>query len=405
VLASEHSIVVYQDGKAHPDRLMRSTHAAYAEYADRLLAVYRSGAGATRRELHRSVDGVFAEVADCPARRIAAFKKLLDDASVFDTDPAGAAAELRLKVFAFAAAYHPLVVDRDTLFDSAESEVKDLVAREFGRPWKEIESALYADVMDFQPLVSFDGYPDAAALLSRYNVAQVQAALYRAERMSVTATGDFKTILRHAKLARLMHEIARLPTGGYQIDLEGPASILIETRRYGVAFARFLPALVACRGWSARAELQTPWRTRCVLELSSDDGLTSHLPEPDAFDSSVEESFAAKFGAEPRRGWRLVREGAVLHEHQTAFVPDFAFHHEDGTEVLMEIVGFWSPGYLAQKRETVRKFRKHRMLLAVPEKSLSPGAEDRDDVVAYKTALTIEPVLAALDRARAAAGS
>ncbi len=36
-------------------------------------------------------------------------------------------------------------------------------------------------------------YPDAAALLRRYNVAQLQAALYRAERLVVTASEDFKT--------------------------------------------------------------------------------------------------------------------------------------------------------------------------------------------------------------------
>jgi hypothetical protein len=69
---------------------------------------------------------------------------------------------------------------------------------------------LYADVMQFQPLREFVGYPDGAALLSRYNVAQVQAALYRAVSMTVEATDDFKTILRYAKLARLMHEIKRL---------------------------------------------------------------------------------------------------------------------------------------------------------------------------------------------------
>ena len=98
-----------------------------------------------------------------------------------------------------------------------KDEVKADIARELGRPWSEIEKELYADVMTFQPLREFVGYPDAAALLSRYNVAQLQAALYRATSMTVEATDDFKTILRYAKLARLMHEACPPPPAGYRL--------------------------------------------------------------------------------------------------------------------------------------------------------------------------------------------
>jgi len=63
--------------------------------------------------------------------------------------------------------------------------------------------------MAYQELEEFTGYPDAAAFLSRYNVAQLQACLYRAESMTVTAARDLKTILRYAKLAKLLHEITR----------------------------------------------------------------------------------------------------------------------------------------------------------------------------------------------------
>jgi hypothetical protein len=236
-------------------------------------------------------------------------------------------------------------------------------------------------------------------------VAQLQAALYRAISMTVQATDDFKTILRYAKLARLMHEIRRLhrgkTDGGYRIDLSGPASVLSETRRYGVNMARFLPALLACKGWKMEAKLQTPWGGKAKLVLSDGDGLKSHLPPPEEFDSSVEEGFARKWGDEPRDGWTLHREAAIVHHYQTAFVPDFVFRHEDGTDVLFEIVGFWTPEYLDHKREVIRKFRrKHRILLAVREQSLRKGAGIPENMVVYKTALTLGPVLEALSRTR-----
>ena len=148
------------------------------------------------------------------------------------------------------------------------------------------------------------------------------------------------------------------------------------------------------------ATLRTPWKTQAVLELSERSRYTSSLPPPEEFDSTVEEGLAAKFG-ETRDGWRLERESEVLVDGQTVFVPDFVFRHEDGTAVLFEIVGFWTPEYLAKKRETLRRFRDHDILLAVPERSLRKGAEPGAGVVVYKTAIKIEPVLTALEAFRA----
>ena len=401
MLTSEHAIVEFDRGVAIPDRLVTGKHRHYPQYAQRVLAIYRNGIGRQRRQLHRQVEAVFSEEPDCPIRRIQAFCKLLDDKSGYQTDPRGQAAQLRLKVFSLAARLHPLVATPDRLFEHAEAETKAKIAVQLGMPWPDIEAGLYADVMAFQRLESFEGYPDGPALLSRYNVAQLQACLYRAESMTVEATADFKTILRYAKLARLLHEIRPMGPSRYRITFSGPASILRETRSYGVNFARFLPALLACKGWTLSAIIQTPWKTKAKLELSDRDGFKSHLPPAEEFDSTVEEAFAAKFGPE-RDGWRLIREGEVLHQGQSAFVPDFVFRHQDGTQVLLEIVGFWTPEYLAGKRQTLRQFREHHILIALPERSVREDAAVGENVILYKTALKLQPVLEVLERCRAA---
>ena len=401
MLTSEHAIVEFEGGCARPDRLLRTTHEHYVDYARRMLAIYRDGLGRRRRDLHHDVAAVFADEADCPPRRIAAFCKLLDDAAEFQADRRGQASQLRLRVFSRAAPLHPLVGERDKLFEHAERDVKAAIATELGMPWPAIDEALYADVPAYQRLESFEGYPDAQALLSRYNVAQVQACLYRAEGMTVEAAEDFQTILRHAKLARLLHRITPTGPSRYRIELSGPASVLRATRGYGVHFARFLPALLACKGWRMTATIRTPWKGTARLTLSEADGLRGHLPPAGEFDSGVEEAFAARFG--PRReGWQLIREGEVLHAGQTVFIPDFLFRHDDGTEVLLEIVGFWTPEYLAAKRHTLELFASRRLLLALPERSLRPGASPSQNVILYKTALKLAPVLEALERFRRA---
>ena len=397
MLRREHAIAEYRGGKIIPDRLGQKQHGHYLDYARQMLRVYESGAGQTRRELHRAVWSVFANEPDCPARRIEAFCKLLDDQSDYEEDRGGKAAELRRKVFRMAADKHPLLRRADRLFGAEEGAVKAEIAQKLGRPWDEIEVDLFADVFEFRRLKHFEGYENAQALLARYNVAQVQAALFDAESMTVWATDDFKTVLRYAKLARLMHTIQRHGKHGYSIRFDGPASVLRTTRRYGVAMARFLPGLISCREWRMHAVLRTRRRGWTVaLDISADEGLSSHVPAPDEFDSSVEEAFAAKWGEDPRDGWQLVREGAILHHQQKVFVPDFLFRHEDGRTALMEIVGYWTPEYLQAKQATLRLFPDHPILLAVSQQARQAMPE-MANMIPYKTVLQVKAVLQMLN--------
>jgi predicted nuclease of restriction endonuclease-like RecB superfamily len=60
---------------------------------------------------------------------------------------------------------------------------------------------LYGDVTELHRLESFPGYDSAEALLTRYNEAQLQAVLYNATEMRITARHDYKAIIRAAKLS------------------------------------------------------------------------------------------------------------------------------------------------------------------------------------------------------------
>ena len=388
MLTRDLAIVRFERGRVVPDLLCRAEHTRYPAYARQMLAVYREGTGRARRDLHREVERVFEGEADCDPRRVRAFCRLLDQESEYGVPARGEGAALRLTVFTRAA---ELGAGR------SPGEVRTTIASEVGRPWPEVEGDLFSDAPGLQRLAAFRGSAEPEVLLSRYNVAQVQACLYRAERATVVATDDFKTILRYAKLAGLLHEIRRLGPERYRIDLAGPASVLRQTRRYGVRFACFLPALLACRGWRLDAVVRAPWGGHARLCLSSRLGLRSRHPEPSEFDSGVEERFARAFGG-MRDGWKLLREAEVLWEGQTAFVPDFVFRHEDGREVLFEVVGFWTPRYLERKRETLSLFSRHRILVAVPRETVRRGWQVSRDTVVYATAPRVEDVLGALRR-------
>ncbi len=394
MLTREHAIAEYESGTVRPDWLTRQRHAHYERFAEAMLAIYRNGIGRTREQLHQSVHALFDDETECPIRRIDAFCKLLDEKSEFDRDRRGSAARLRQVVFQRAALKHPLVKSADQLFESDEARVKREIAGDLGKPWREIERSLFSDVIQFHLLTAFTGYESPADLLARYNVAQCQAVLYDAVSMTVWAREDFKAILRYAKLARLMHTIARQSDGQYLIHFDGPASVLRQTRRYGVAFAKFLPALLACSSWKMKAVIRhhrSHWQN--LFRLSPGDGLKSHLPPPEEFDSRLEARFADRWGGEPREGWRLIREGEILHKQQKVFVPDFAFEHDGGASVLMEIVGFWTPEYLEAKRESLKSFPEQRILLAVADSVDWPDSMPGHSIIRYRTAVKVNDVL------------
>ena len=399
MLTREMAIATIENGRLIPDRLTKQSDANYLELAKTMCDVYSNGVGRTRRALHRDVQQILIAAPGCVPRRAEAFCKLLDEASEYDRDARGAAAKLRRRVFRLASGHHPLVTHADTLFESEEHTVKEAIAVELKENWASIKKRLFKDVIDFHELTSFSGFEQPSMLLSKYNVAQTQVALFDASRLVVHARSDFKLILRYAKLARLMHRI-RKTTLGYEFEFDGPASLLQHTHRYGVAMAKFLPGLLACHDWSLTATIQRPrWRSSIRLELDSQSGLSSQASTGAVFDSSVEENFAKKWIASPETAdWQLQRETEILHDGQSVFLPDFVFQHSDGRRALLEIIGFWTPEYLQHKQAILSHFRLEHIILAVARSVRDKiKACDSQRIVEYKTAISVQDVLAALN--------
>jgi uncharacterized protein len=55
-------------------------------------------------------------------------------------------------------------------------------------------------------------------------------------------------------------------------------------------------------------------------------------------------------------------------------IPDFMLRNQNGREVYLEIVGFWTPEYLSRKIAKVKAARLDNLILAVSNR-LAPGEE------------------------------
>jgi predicted nuclease of restriction endonuclease-like RecB superfamily len=402
MLTRELAIARREQGRVYPDRLTSTTHALYPELARRMIAVYETGVGKSRQELHRSVVQILEEDHNCPVRRMGAFCKLLDEYGRFDRGKPKQASELRRRVFAIAARYHPLVAVPESILEHPESHVKQTVARELGMEWPELRERLYEDLIECHRLRSFESPRDPIDLLSRYNIAQTQAAMLDATSIRIDATTDWKMILRYAKLAGLMHSITPIRSG-YRIELSGPSSILRHTHRYGASMAKFLPGLLSCRGWELTATMRTRGGGNGVgptLELSDRSGLRSPVAVHGMVDSEVERVWIEAWGTGSREGWSLIREGEILVRGQRVFIPDFLLRHDRGACVLLEIAGFWTPQYIQHKSDSLQLFADIPILVAIPKGNThawqSVGWSPLHRKILFGRQLKLEQVLAVL---------
>lgn len=364
MLRSEHSIVRYdyQLRRVYPDRLRRNHDAVWLTAAESIINTYRMGIGSTRNELHQQVAETLERLPGCVPRRIAGFCKLLDDAGVYHKATADAAA-LRKRVFELSAAMHPIVETREGIFEKSLDDAHRLIADQIGLPWAEIADALFADVIELQRLRTFDETLEPHQLLARYNVAQTQTVLYKATVVRLDFAQHAPFIVRRAKLAGLMHRIQRFERAdgpAYSMILDGPGSVLRESSRYGVRFAQLVPSLLCCDGWQLTAKIRSPGQhddRAFRFELSPADGLRGERGEPDDFDSELERQIEQQWRNAPVDGWTLQRDREFLTLGQQVYTPDFVLLHlQSHRRIFIEVLGFWTPEYLREKRERLKKF-------------------------------------------------
>lgn len=355
------------------------------------LAVYREGIGQTRGQVRntarRALEGLRPD-------RVEPTVKLLDDAATYER-PAARHAERRVEIFEAAAIRHPVLDAADGL-----ALLGSVLTPAPATPGESLER-LYGDYPEFHRLAGFPADCTAETLRADYDLAQAQALLYAATEVTVEAGRDFKHVLRYARLARLLHRVERAGPDAYRFVFDGPSSVLRRTRAYGVDFARFLAALVRLPDWrlAAQIELRRGWRP-LIFTLSAGDGLGARATPPAEFDSGLEAAIARRFGAE-RAGWRLIREGAVLPlGGGRLLVPDFVFRHADGTEVALEIVGYWTPEYLADKLRRLAATRDVNLVVAVPQPLAVRAGRLPAVVLPFKRRLLLRDLLPRLERFR-----
>lgn len=404
MLTSDLLIVRQRNGGVVPHRLRLDS--ANIGLAAELIATFEKFVGRRRGELDEWLAAFEGEDTAFKVKRGLAHL-LASEFSTFETVSPAAPPALRGRVFELGAASVPSRARRDTLLRAAA----DALALAENRlvTSQEIADGLFADLPSNEVLTAFEP-PSAEALIHRYNLAQAQGVLYRAYELTITAhrnePGHYKQLFKYVKLFGLMTLIEGDAEHGFTLRMDGPTSLFEPSTRYGLAMAKLLPALLHVTRWSLRATLK-PRRDdarvsalppAATYELDANCGLVSHYEPGKAFDSILEEAFAARWEKLDTAGWRLEREVDLVPVPGSAIIPDFRLAHPDGRSALLEIVGFWRPEYLRKKFALLRRSGRRDVILAVSERlNLEAAgvetAEFRDRIVWFKGRLDPRAVL------------
>ena len=364
------------------------------------------------------------------------FASLLDREATFETR-----APLppdRARRAAFAAAERVGVADAES-----RERALALAGEQLGTDATAVEASLYADREAEQTLTAFDSRWDPRSLCRQYDLSLAATALFDATEIRVRSS-DPKRLVSAVKRHGLCYEI-RLPDehapgdrvafdvadGATPVDstdtaddadtvngesagsptlsdrvviVTGPDALFRRTRRYGTAFAATLRTLArSVARWEVEATIDDRGTERELRLTNADVPVpeTAPVAEP-GFDSGVERDFARRFRALDL-DWTLRREpeplATTVDGRRQAMIPDFAFEYAHADfRVYFEVMGFWTPAYVAKKLAQLDGLEHVAMIVAVDE-SLGVGEElaARDArVVPYSGTVSVKRVVNAL---------
>lgn len=253
---------------------------------------------------------------------------------------------------------------------ATRDEALAVASDRLGASREDVLASLFADRPEERRLCAPPAPPSTRELVLRYNLSLLQGLLLRATGVDILARSGVRSVVRYAKLLRLLCTFSTT-ADGVRITLSGPLSVLHDTTKYGHALATFVPAAIATPGWSLQARCDLDGREG-VLQASCADPIASTHALPRDYDSAVERCLAR----DVRRlgtSWSLARETEAIDVGGRLFFPDFTLSR--GAErVLVEVVGYHTPEYLTSKLRALRAAGLRRIIVCVDE-SLACGSE------------------------------
>jgi uncharacterized protein len=348
----------------------------WLEAAESLLLLFREGAGMTRGQIESEIDELFGQGGKA-TQVYRGLAKVLEDRAEFEVVADVPPDQVRERVFTAAAEHRKALrtsprlpgqrprFDRDAILTAVSAELK--LAPEA------LAAALFADLHDENRLLRFEDI-SAERLIDRYNVALAQAVLLRSVLVRVEVRNErparFRQLFRRLKFHRLLYRVEGTMRDGYVFHIDGPLSLFAATTKYGLQVAVFVPAILHCDDFRLEAELRWgPRREPRSFHLEPRDGLVSHQSDTGTFVPAELSAFVDRF-RQVAPAWELSEATDMIElGREGVWVPDYrAVHKATGTDVFIEILGFWKRSSLERLTRLLPAHGPPRYVLAISDR-------------------------------------
>lgn len=352
-------------GRIHP-RLLDPAQQRPREAAEAALGLFAAHRGRRRGELEQAL-----REAEPPAPGGKPFRglaKILLDAATFEAPETVDPPALREALFDAAAQCW-----RDegaARLDRWRARVVERVGRERGLDPAGVEQNLYADLQENQRLVHIRPFTPEG-LVYRYNVAQIQGLLLRAESLVLRSpplpARRLRQLFRYLRFFGLLAQVESIGETGVEVVLDGPLSLLQHSNRYGLNLAQFFPVLLHWEGeWQLHATI-TPraGAAKATLALAPHPLLKSHYPDQGQWIPEELKRFQQGFAA-LNGPWRVEPAERILAlPGNRCLVPDLQFtRREPPGLVYLEYLPYPVPKKARQRLDAVRARGGHDYLVA-----------------------------------------
>lgn len=311
----------------------------WLDLAARMIELYPEPGNATRGDIDEALDRLEDGADDL--RTVRMFRKILEDRTEYEAVAEIDYAAERRKVFLAAT---ELLRQNNELDEQHYREAALAQAHSDLQPRR-----LYADLPVNDRFLKLKLTGGARELLERVNVGIVQALLLQADSLELeledAAPARLRRLLTQARFHRLIVEATACPVrradpSGIQrqavrLVVDGPGSVLEQSRSYGLQLATFFPSICAMEKWDLKAMVR--WKNAIRrLHLDQTSGLVCHQ-STGAFVPREVEMFRMHF-QNTAHDWKLLEDIPLLKtKNGRLLVPDFAFGSPAGRQVFLEL--------------------------------------------------------------------
>lgn len=334
--------------------------------ADRMISVYDAESGITRGEIEEMLMPI---VSTCRNLRLAnGMKKVLDDRAEYSGVSSEDQAAMRRNVFLSSAD-----VLRSGQFADEASYRGKVMSSVASAP-----KALYSDLPENEKLVSV-GKMTPRELLERYNCALVQGLLLYADRLelefSEARPSQLRRLMRAVKFFRLVADVVCKDKNKHTLDdepmtirmiVDGPGSVLANSRSYGMQLASFFPHVCQMEHWKLKAKVKLREKVR---NLSLDESCSlvyngrmtaAYVPEEiELFSQRIKQKLDGT-------SWHLDDEAPYIKcKGGMLIFPDYAFMDDTGNFRYLELFHRWHATQLVARLDALDKGADWPLIIGV----------------------------------------